>query len=98
MTIASTATRDPVLFSHVLKLFDTPLPAEDTEKLQEELNFRGMLSSPMSSAATIKDMCSRHDKSLVSSLVDRLGDLITETETVGTESAVSNRPTSSLST
>ena len=71
--------RDPDLFSHVLKLFDTPLPAEDTEKLREELDFYGMLPcSTMPPAAAFAVPYSRLLESVVSSIVSQMAVLMNE--------------------
>jgi hypothetical protein len=73
--------RDPALFAHVLKLFDTPLPAEDTEKLREELDYYGMLPScAMLPASTIAawraDALERFTTPVVSRIVTQLAKLI----------------------
>ena len=48
--------RDPALFAHVLKAFDAPLPKEDTKKLQEELDFYGVMPADiMPTAKSIAD-------------------------------------------
>jgi hypothetical protein len=75
--------RDPDLFSHVLKLFDTPLPAEDTEKLQEELDYYGLLPScAMLPASTIaawhSDHVERFTKAVVSNIVNQMAKLMKE--------------------
>ena len=73
--------RDPALFAHVLKLFDTPLPAEDTEKLHEELDFYGMLPAcAMLPASTIAHLQSgleeRFTARVVSSIVNQMAKLM----------------------
>ena len=48
--------RDPALFAHVLKAFDAPLPKVDTKKLQEELDFYGVMPADiMPTAKSIAD-------------------------------------------
>ena len=73
--------RDPALFAHVLKLFDTPLPAEDTEKLHEELDFYGMLPScAMLPASTIAAWQGGHVERftppVVSNIVTQMAELM----------------------
>jgi hypothetical protein len=70
--------RDPSLFSHVLKLFDTPLEAVDSDRLDEELDYYGLLPAPMPPAKRFKAMCSRRENSFVSSLTHQMGKLMTE--------------------
>ena len=70
--------RDPSLFSHVLKLFDTPLEAVDSDRLDEELDYYGLLPAPMPPAKRFKAMCSRRENSFVSSITHQMGKLMTE--------------------
>jgi hypothetical protein len=75
--------RDPALFAHVLKAFDAPLPKEDTKKLQEELDFYGVMPADiMPTAKSIADRLaaiqSRLDTLVVSGLLKQIATLTSE--------------------
>ena len=76
-----TIDRDPSLFAHVLKAFDTPLlaAAEDSETLRKEQDFYGVPSSQLLPAELLRTAGFRREERLVSCLVDRLGKLLNDT-------------------
>jgi hypothetical protein len=78
--------RDPALFAHVVKSFDAPVPAEDTEQLLQELDYFGMLSlDVMPAVSAIIDKQASHVQrfelrcsKLVSRLMGQMAKLVNE--------------------